>query len=57
VHAPWPDFATYTAAKHAITGLTRSTHLDGWMYDIACSQIDVRNAATKITSRMRDGVP
>lgn len=56
-HAPRPNSAPYTATKHAITGLTRSTSLDGRKYDIACSQIDIGNAATDMTARMRQGVP
>jgi NADP-dependent 3-hydroxy acid dehydrogenase YdfG len=54
---PRPFSAPYTATKHAITGLTRSTSLDGRPYDIACGQIDVGNAATEMTERMRAGVP
>jgi NAD(P)-dependent dehydrogenase (short-subunit alcohol dehydrogenase family) len=53
---PRPNSAPYTATKHAITGLTRSTALDGRKYDIACGQIDVGNAATELTSRMKHGV-
>ena len=45
-HAPRPHSVAYTATKHAITGLTKSTSLDGRKYDIACSQIDIGNAAT-----------
>ncbi len=56
-HAPRPDSAPYTATKHAITGLTRSTALDGRKYDIACGQIDVGNADTEMTARMKIGVP
>jgi NAD(P)-dependent dehydrogenase (short-subunit alcohol dehydrogenase family) len=56
-HAPRPRSAPYTATKHAITGLTRSTSLDGRAYDIACGQIDIGNAATEMTDRMKDGVP
>ena len=56
-HAPRPRSAPYTASKHAITGLTRSTALDGRDYDIACGQIDVGNAATEMTARMKGGVP
>jgi NAD(P)-dependent dehydrogenase (short-subunit alcohol dehydrogenase family) len=56
-HAPRPHSAPYTAAKHAITGLTRATALDGREYDIACGQIDVGNAATEMTARMKAGVP
>jgi NADP-dependent 3-hydroxy acid dehydrogenase YdfG len=47
----------YTSTKHAITGLTKSTSLDGRKYDIACGQIDVGNAATEMTERMKKGVP
>ncbi len=56
-HAPRPNSAPYTATKHAITGLTRSTALDGRKYDIACGQIDVGNAGTEMTARMSQGVP
>jgi NAD(P)-dependent dehydrogenase (short-subunit alcohol dehydrogenase family) len=56
-HAPRPFSAPYTATKHAITGLTRSTSLDGRAYDIACGQIDIGNAATEMTERMKSGVP
>jgi NAD(P)-dependent dehydrogenase (short-subunit alcohol dehydrogenase family) len=56
-HAPRPNSAPYTASKHAITGLTKSTALDGRAYDIACGQIDIGNAATDMTARMKDGVP
>ena len=56
-HAPRPNSAPYTATKHAITGLTKSTSLDGRKYDIACGQIDVGNAATEMTDRMAKGVP
>ncbi|HKW73644.1 MAG TPA: SDR family oxidoreductase [Candidatus Dormibacteraeota bacterium] len=56
-HAPRPNSAPYTATKHAITGLTRSTALDGRKYDIACSQIDIGNAATEMTQGMASGVP
>jgi NAD(P)-dependent dehydrogenase (short-subunit alcohol dehydrogenase family) len=56
-HSPRPDSAPYTATKHAITGLTRSTSLDGRKYDIACGQIDIGNAATDLTEKMRTGVP
>jgi NAD(P)-dependent dehydrogenase (short-subunit alcohol dehydrogenase family) len=54
---PRPNSAPYTAAKHAITGLTKSTALDGRPFDIACGQIDVGNAGTEMTARMKDGVP
>ncbi len=56
-YAPRPNSAPYTATKHAITGLTRSTALDGRKYDIACGQIDIGNAGTEMTARMKDGVP
>lgn len=56
-HVPRPMSAPYTATKHAITGLTRSTSLDGRAYHIACSQIDIGNAATPMTERMQKGVP
>ena len=55
--APRPNSAPYTATKHAITGLTKSTALDGRKYDIACGQIDIGNAETDLTARMKDGVP
>lgn len=55
--APRPNSAPYTATKHAITGLTKSISLDGRKYDIACSQIDIGNAATEMTQRMTAGVP
>ena len=55
-HAPRPFSAPYTATKHAITGLTRSTSLDGRAYDIACGQIDIGNAATDMTERMAEGI-
>ena len=55
--APRPNSAPYTATKHAITGLTKSTALDGRKYDIACGQIDIGNAATDMTARMTGGVP
>ena len=56
-HAPRPNSAPYTSTKHAITGLTKSTSLDGRKYDIACGQIDIGNAATEMTARMKAGVP
>jgi NADP-dependent 3-hydroxy acid dehydrogenase YdfG len=55
--APRPNSAPYTSTKHAVTGLTKATSLDGRKYDIACGQIDVGNAETEATSRMKDGVP
>ena len=56
-HAPRPNSAPYTATKHAMTGLTKSTSLDGRKYDIACGQIDIGNAETDMTARMRNGAP
>jgi NAD(P)-dependent dehydrogenase (short-subunit alcohol dehydrogenase family) len=56
-HTPRPNSAPYTATKHAITGLTKSTALDGRAFDIACGQIDIGNAATRMTARMAKGVP
>jgi NAD(P)-dependent dehydrogenase (short-subunit alcohol dehydrogenase family) len=55
-HVPRPNSAPYTATKHAITGLTRSISLDGRAHHIACSQIDIGNAATDMTGRMTEGV-
>ena len=54
-YAPRPNSAPYTATKHAITGLTKSTSLDGRKYDIACGQIDIGNAATPMTARFATG--
>jgi NAD(P)-dependent dehydrogenase (short-subunit alcohol dehydrogenase family) len=54
-HVPRPNSAPYTATKHAITGLTKATALDGRMYDIACGQIDIGNARTEMTARMEKG--
>ena len=54
---PRVNSAPYTSTKHAITGLTRSTSLDGRKYNIACGQIDIGNALTKMTRRMQKGVP
>ena len=56
-HAPRPFSAPYTATKHAITGLTKATSLDGRAHDIACGQIDIGNAASEMTQRMATGVP
>lgn len=56
-HTPRPYSIAYTATKHAVTGMTKTTSLDGRPYDIACSQIDVGNAATPMTARMPQGVP
>jgi NAD(P)-dependent dehydrogenase (short-subunit alcohol dehydrogenase family) len=55
-HAPRPNSSPYTSTKHAITGLTKATSLDGRKYDIACGQIDIGNAATDMTARMAKGV-
>jgi len=55
-HAPRPNSAPYTATKHAVTGLTKATSLDGRKHDIACGQIDIGNAATEMTERMAVGV-
>jgi NAD(P)-dependent dehydrogenase (short-subunit alcohol dehydrogenase family) len=55
-HAPRPNSAPYTATKHAITGLTKSTSLDCRKYDIACGQIDIGNAATDMTRPMAEGI-
>ena len=55
-HVPRPNSAPYTATKHAITGLTRSTSLDGRQHSIVCGQIDIGNAATDMTARMAEGV-
>jgi NAD(P)-dependent dehydrogenase (short-subunit alcohol dehydrogenase family) len=55
-HAPRPNSAPYTASKHAITGLTKSTALDGRKYDIACGQIDIGNADTAMAARSKAGV-
>ncbi len=56
-HAPRPHSAPYTATKHAVTGLTKSTSLDGRRYNIACGQIDVGNALTEMAAAMTKGVP
>lgn len=55
-YAPRPNSVAYTATKHAITGLTKSTSLDGRQYDIACGQIDIGNAASELTAAMTSGV-
>ena len=55
-HTPRPNSAPYTASKHAITGLTKSTALDGRKYDIACGQIDIGNADTAMAARSKEGV-
>lgn len=56
-HTPRPGSAPYTSTKHAITGLTKSTALDGRPFDICCGQIDIGNAETPMTARMAQGVP
>jgi len=56
-HAPRPNSAPYTSTKHAVSGLTKSTALDGRKYDIACGQIDIGNARTDLAARMANGVP
>lgn len=55
-HAPRPNGAPYTATKHAITGLTKATALDGRAFDIACGQIDIGNAATEMAEKQANGV-
>ncbi len=54
-HAPRPFSVSYTATKHAVTGLTKSTSLDCRQYDICCGQVDIGNAATPLTERMVQG--
>ncbi|MDB5775747.1 MAG: 3-oxoacyl-ACP reductase [Herbaspirillum sp.] len=54
--APRPFSVSYTATKHAMTGLTKSTSLDGRRYDIACGQIDIGNASTDMTTLMKNGI-
>jgi NAD(P)-dependent dehydrogenase (short-subunit alcohol dehydrogenase family) len=56
-HAPRPNSAPYTSTKHAVTGLTKASSLDGRKYDIACGQIDIGNANTPLAARMASGVP
>jgi NAD(P)-dependent dehydrogenase (short-subunit alcohol dehydrogenase family) len=56
-HVPRPNSAPYTATKHAVTGLTRSTSLDGRKYDIACGQIDIGNAKTEMAMVFAGGIP
>lgn len=56
-YAPRPNSASYTATKHAVTGLTKATALDGRKYNIACGQIDIGNALTDNTTGMTQGVP
>jgi NAD(P)-dependent dehydrogenase (short-subunit alcohol dehydrogenase family) len=55
-HTPRPNTIAYTATKHAVAGITKSLALDGRAYNIACSQIDIGNAATSLTARMTEGV-
>jgi NAD(P)-dependent dehydrogenase (short-subunit alcohol dehydrogenase family) len=55
-HSPRPNSAPYTATKHGMTGLTKSTALDGRKHDIACGQIDIGNADTELTEKMKSGV-
>ena len=55
--APRPNSAPYTASKHGMTGLTKSTSLDGRKYNIACGQIDIGNAATEMAAPMQRGIP
>ena len=56
-HTPRANSAPYTASKHAITGLTKSTSLDGRKYDIACGQIDIGNALTELASKLPQAEP
>jgi NAD(P)-dependent dehydrogenase (short-subunit alcohol dehydrogenase family) len=56
-HAPRPNSIAYTASKHAVTGMTKSTALDGRKYDIACGQIDIGNAVTEMAAAMSSGTP
>ena len=56
-YVPRPNSAPYTAAKHAISGLTKSAALDGRKYNIACGQIDIGNADTEMAQKMKSGVP
>ncbi len=56
-HTPRPFSAPYTASKHGVLGLTKSTALDGRAFNIACGQIDIGNASTPLTARMAQGVP
>jgi len=56
-HVPRPNSIAYTASKHAVTGMTRSTALDGRKYDIACGQIDIGNAVTEMAAAMSTGMP
>ena len=56
-HVPRPNSIAYTASKHAVTGMTKSTALDGRKYDIACGQIDIGNAITEMAAAMQTGTP
>src|ERR1700743_1063279 len=56
-HVPRPNSIAYTATKHAVTGITKSTALDGRKYDIACGQIDIGNAVTEMAAAMVTGTP
>jgi NAD(P)-dependent dehydrogenase (short-subunit alcohol dehydrogenase family) len=56
-YVPRPQSIAYTATKHAVTGITRQTSLDGRKHDIACGQIDIGNAATELAAKMARGVP
>jgi NAD(P)-dependent dehydrogenase (short-subunit alcohol dehydrogenase family) len=56
-HTPRPNSSPYTSTKHAVTGLTKASSLDGRKYDIAVGQIDIGNAETPMTQRMKKGVP
>jgi NAD(P)-dependent dehydrogenase (short-subunit alcohol dehydrogenase family) len=56
-HVPRPNSIAYTASKHAVTGMTKATALDGRKYDIACGQIDIGNALTDMATAMTTGVP
>lgn len=56
-HVPRPNTAPYASTKHAMTGLTKSTALDGRKYNIACGQIDIGNAATEMTAKSKNGIP
>ena len=56
-HAPRPNSSPYTSTKHGVSGLTKASSLDGRKYNIACGQIDIGNAATDMTERMKKGVP
>ena len=55
-HTPRPNASPYTATKHAVSGLTKATSLDARKYNIACGQIDIGNATTDMTARMKTGL-